>query len=73
MNVEVHEQYEDMNIDMENLESINSSSLIRVIIWTLRDLTTWATNDNVTKEVRGFCAMLLEAIRYQISKELKRK
>ena len=71
MNVEIHEQ-EDMNTDFENLESINNSALIRIIVWTLRELITWSTNKNVTEEVRGFCAMLLEAVRWQISKEVNK-
>tara|TARA_R100000458_G_C8274085_1_gene249006 strand:+ start:3072 stop:3314 length:243 start_codon:yes stop_codon:yes gene_type:complete len=74
MNVEVHKDYPGMDEDLENLEKINKSALIRVIIWSLRDLNSWATNkgnESAREEVRNICAMLLEAIRYQIRKEVQ--
>ena len=49
-----------MNLDKDKLQSI--------VLWILRDLINWKTNDRVVPELRNHSAMLLEAFEYQITK-----
>ena len=49
---------------------MSRDSLQTVISWTLRDLESWANNEQATERVQGFSAMLLEAVRYQMQKEI---
>jgi hypothetical protein len=49
-----------MNLDKDKLQSI--------VLWVLRDLLNWNTNDRVKLELRDFSGMLLEAFEYQITK-----
>ena len=60
---------EDYNPD--TLDELSNEALIQVIRWTINDVNTWANNDGVNESVRGFAAMLEEAILYQITKELQ--
>ena len=60
---------EDYNPD--TLDELSNEALIQVIRWTINDVNTWANNDGVNERVRGFAAMLEEAILYQITKELQ--
>ena len=48
-----------MNLDKDKLQSI--------VLWVLRDLINWKTNDRVKQELRDYSAMLLEAFEYQIT------
>ena len=61
---------EDYNPD--TLDELSNEALIQVIRWTINDVNTWANNDGVNERVRGFAAMLEEAILYQITKELQK-
>ena len=61
---------EDYNPD--TLDELSNEALIQVIRWTIYDVNTWANNDGVNERVRGFAAMLEEAILYQITKELQK-
>ena len=49
-----------MNLDKDKLQSI--------VLWVLRDLINWKTNERVKQELRDYSAMLLEAFEYQITK-----
>ena len=49
-----------MNLDKDKLQSL--------VLWLLRDLINWKTNDRVIPELRNHSAMLLEAFEYQITK-----
>ena len=58
---------------MNKLDELNKDQLKQVIVWTLNDLDNAATSSNYQKlddKVKGWCAMLAEAVRYQIDKEL---
>lgn len=59
---------------MNKLDELNKDQLKQVIVWTLNDLDNAATSSNYQKlddKVKGWCAMLAEAVRYQIDKALK--
>ena len=59
---------------INKLNELNKDQLKQVIVWTLNDLDNAATSSNYQKldeKVKGWCAMLAEAIRYQIDKALK--
>lgn len=64
------EEYTNQEIDTEYIQLLPKDSLQTVISWTLRDLETWANNEQATERVQGFSAMLLEAIRYQMQKQI---
>lgn len=64
------EEYTNQEIDTEYLQTLSRDSLQTVISWTLRDLESWANNEQATERVQGFSAMLLEAVRYQMQKEI---
>tara|TARA_R100001594_G_C3965986_1_gene246601 strand:+ start:244 stop:531 length:288 start_codon:yes stop_codon:yes gene_type:complete len=66
----IMEEYTNQEIDTEYLQMLPKDSLQTVISWTLRDLETWANNEQATEKVQGFSAMLLEAIRYQMQKQI---
>ena len=50
------------------LMSLNKDSQQIVLLWILRDLINWKTNDRVREDIRGHSAMLYEAIQHQINK-----
>ena len=59
---------------INKLDELNKDQLKQVIVWTLNDLDNAATSSNYQKlddKVKGWCAMLAEAVRYQIDKALK--
>ena len=56
----------------DTLDELGKEALIQVIRWTINDVNTWANNDGVNERVRGFAAVLEEAILYQITKELQK-
>ena len=56
----------------DTLDELSNEALIQVIRWTINDVNSWANNDGVDGKVRGFAAMLEEAILYQITKELQK-
>lgn len=59
---------------INKLDELNKDQLKQVIVWTLNDLDNAAGSANYQKlddKVRGWCAMLAEAVRYQIDKALK--
>ena len=66
----IMEEYTNQEIDTEYLQTLSRDSLQTVISWTLRDLESWANNEQATERVQGFSAMLLEAVRYQMQKEI---
>ena len=66
----IMEEYTKQEIDTEYLQTLSRDSLQTVISWTLRDLESWANNEQATERVQGFSAMLLEAVRYQMQKEI---
>ena len=56
------------------LDELNNNQLKQVIVWTLNDLDNAATSVNYQKldeKVKGWCAMLAEAVRHQIDKAHK--
>ena len=66
----IMEEYTNQEIDTEYLQTLSRDSLQTVISWTLRDLESWANNEQATERVQGISAMLLEAVRYQMQKEI---
>ena len=59
---------------INKLDELNKDQLKQVIVWTLNDLDNAATSTNYQKlddKVKGWCAMLAEAVRYQIDKAFK--
>lgn len=66
----IMEEYTNQEIDTEYMQLLNKDSLQTVLQWTINDLETWSSNDNVTERVQGFASMLLEAIRYQMKKQI---
>ena len=66
----IMEEYTNQEIDTEYIQLLPKDSLQTVLQWTLRDLETWANNEEATEKVQGFSAMLLEAIRYQMQKQI---
>ncbi len=59
-------------LNPETWDELDKEALMQVIRWTINDVNTWANNDSVDEKVRGFAAMLEEAILYQITKELQK-
>ena len=59
-------------LNPETWDELDKEALMQVIRWTINDVNTWANNDSVDGKVRGFAAMLEEAILYQITKELQK-
>ena len=63
-----------MNITLDNkLNTLNIDELRQVIQWTLNDLQSWSNNDRVKNDIGNHCAMLHEAVSYQISKAVDKK
>lgn len=60
---------------IEKIHSLSVRSLVTVLLWIINDLNN-ATNSsnyaNLDEKVKGWCAMLLEAVEYQVDKEIKR-
>jgi len=57
----------------DKLDSLTHSQLIQVIEWTLNDTYNASKNyDGLDERVKGWCAMLNEAIKYQIDKAYDR-
>jgi len=59
---------------INKLDELNKDQLKQVIVWTLNDLENAAGSTNYQKlddKVKGWCAMLAEAVKYQIDKALK--
>jgi hypothetical protein len=54
---------------LNKLELLTKKQLKTVILWMIRDLVNWKTNDRVRDELRSHSAMLLEAFLYQINKQ----
>ena len=63
-------EYTNQEIDEEYMQLLNKDNLQTVLQWTLADLETWASNDSVDEKVQGFAFMLLEAVRYQMKKQI---
>ena len=59
-------------LNPETWDELDKEALMQVIRWTINDVNSWANNDGVDGKVRGFAAMLEEAILYQITKELQK-
>ena len=59
-------------LNPETWDELDKEALMQVIRWTINDVNSWAINDGVDGKVRGFAAMLEEAILYQITKELQK-
>lgn len=63
-----------MNITLDNkLNTLNVDELRQVIQWTLNDLQSWSNNDRVKNNIGNHCAMLHEAVSYQINKAVDKK
>ena len=59
---------------MNTLDKLSKKQLKQIIVWTLNDLDNAAGSTNYQKlddKVKGWCAMLAEAVRHQIDKALK--
>ena len=59
---------------MNTLNKLTNKQLKQIIVWTLNDLDNAAGSTNYQKlddKVKGWCAMLAEAVRHQIDKALK--
>jgi len=54
---------------LNKLELLTKKQLKTVILWMIRDLVNWKTNDRVRDELRTHSGMLLEALLYQITKQ----
>ncbi len=57
----------------DKLDSLTEYQLKTVIMWTLNDLHNAATSENYLKldeKVRSWCAMLAEAVEYQVDKAI---
>ena len=63
-------EYTNREIDEEYLQLLQKDSLQIVLQWTLSDLENWSSNDSVDDKVQGFASMLLEAVRYQMKKQI---
>tara|TARA_X000001382_G_scaffold110425_1_gene86969 strand:+ start:361 stop:618 length:258 start_codon:yes stop_codon:yes gene_type:complete len=56
------------------LDTLDNDQLKQVIIWTINDLSNAMSSSNYEKlddKIKGWCAMLHEAVIYQISKACK--
>jgi|TARA_R110000787_G_scaffold114936_1_gene224795 hypothetical protein len=63
-----------MNITLDDkLNTLNVAELKQVIQWTLNDLQAWSNNDRVKNNIGNHCAMLHEAVSYQINKAVDTK
>jgi hypothetical protein len=63
-----------MAITLDNkLDTLDVNELKQVIQWTLNDLQAWSNNDRVKNDIGNHCAMLHEAVSYQISKAVNKK
>jgi hypothetical protein len=63
-------EYTNQEIDEEYMQLLNKDNLQTVLQWTITDLETWSSNDSVDERVQGFASMLLEAVRYQMKKQI---
>lgn len=52
----------------DKLDTLDVNELRQVIRFTLNDLQAWSNNDRVKTDIGNHCAMLHEAVSYQISK-----
>ena len=57
----------------DKLDTLDVNELKQVIQWTLNDLQAWSNNDRVKNDIGNHCAMLHEAVSYQISKAVNKK
>ena len=57
----------------DKLDTLDVNELKQVIQWTLNDLQAWSNNDRVKNDIGNHCAMLHEAVSYQISKAVDKK
>ena len=63
-----------MNITLDDkLNALDVDELRQVIQWTLNDLQSWSNNDRVKNDIGNHCAMLHEAVSYQINKAVDKK
>tara|TARA_R100001082_G_scaffold91847_1_gene58458 strand:+ start:775 stop:984 length:210 start_codon:yes stop_codon:yes gene_type:complete len=59
---------------INKLDELNKDQLKQIILWTLNDLDNAAGSTNYQKlddKIKGWCAMLSEAVRHQINKAYK--
>ena len=59
---------------ISKLDELNKDQLKQIIVWTLNDLHNAESSSNYQKlddKVKGWCAMVYEAVVYQIDKALK--
>ena len=63
-----------MNITLDDkLDTLDVDELKKVIQWTLNDLQAWSNNSRVQTQIGNHCAMLVEAVSYQINKAVDKK
>lgn len=54
---------------LDKLDSLSYKQLRTIILWTLNDLRNAANNySGLDERVKGWCAMLEEAVQHQINK-----
>ena len=59
---------------IEKIHSLSVRSLVTVLLWIINDLNNASNSSNyanLDEKVKGWCAMLLEAVEYQVDKEIK--
>lgn len=55
----------------DKLQELSKQQLITIINWTRNDLRNAQWHRDLNSYVRGWCAMLLEAVEYQVDKAYK--
>ena len=54
------------------LNKLNKEQLLTVLLFMMRDVLNWSTNDRVVESLRQHNAMQYEALKHQIDKQYKK-
>ena len=54
---------------LTKLQLLTNKQLTRIILWLIRDLINWKTDNRVIETKREHSALMLEALLHQINKE----
>ena len=54
---------------LTKLQLLTKKQLTRIILWLIRDLINWKTDNRVIETKREHNALMLEALLHQINKE----
>lgn len=54
------------------LNKLNKEQLLTVLLFMMRDVLNWSTNDRVVESIRQHNAMQYEALKHQIDKQYKK-